>query len=84
MIQNNNQDIFYTQAQISYTVMQRLNFIQQVDSNGLILKISIQKNRNSNSSIRCVLEIDFEYPKELCELHNNFLLVPGTIEIKKC
>ena len=42
------------------------------------------KYRNSNSSIRCVLQIDFEYPKELCGLHNNFLLVPGKIEIKKC
>ena len=35
------------------------------------------------SSKGCVLEIDFEYPKELCELHYDFPLVPVKIEIKK-
>ena len=27
----------------------------------------------SNSSKRCVLKVDLEYPKELQELHNDFL-----------
>ena len=27
---------------------------------------------NKNSSKSCVLEIDFEYPKELHELHNDY------------
>ena len=28
----------------------------------------------SNSSKRCVLEVDFEYPKKLCELHTMIIL----------
>ena len=30
----------------------------------------------TNSSERCVLEVDLEYPKELPELHNNYPLAP--------
>ena len=30
----------------------------------------------SNSSNGCVLEVDLEYPKELHELHNDYLLAP--------
>ena len=37
----------------------------------------------SNSSKGCVLEVDFEYPKELHELHNNYPLVADEIEIKR-
>ena len=37
---------------------------------------------SSNSSKGCVLEIDLEYPKELCELHNDYPLAPDKIEIK--
>ena len=37
----------------------------------------------SNSSRRCVLEVDLEYPKELRELHNGYLLDPDKIEIKR-
>ena len=38
---------------------------------------------SSNSSKGCVLEIDLEYPKELCELHNDYPLAPDKIKIKK-
>ena len=37
----------------------------------------------SNSSKRCVLEIDLEYPKELRELHNDYPLAPDNLEIKR-
>ena len=36
----------------------------------------------SNSSERCVLEIDFEYPNELLELHTDYPVAPDKIEIK--
>ena len=38
---------------------------------------------SSNSSKGCVLEVNLEYPKELCELHNDYSLAPDKIEIKK-
>ena len=38
---------------------------------------------SSNSSKGCVLEVDLEYPKELCELHNDYPLAPDKIEIKR-
>ena len=38
---------------------------------------------SSNSAKGCVLEVDLEYPKELCELHNDYPLAPDKIEIKK-
>ena len=37
----------------------------------------------SNSSKRCVLEIDLECPKELRKLHNDYPLAPDKIEIKR-
>ena len=37
----------------------------------------------SNNWKGCVLEVDFEYPKELEELHNDYPLAPGKIKIKK-
>ena len=37
----------------------------------------------SNSSKRCVLEVDPEYPKELRELYNNYPLASDKIEIKR-
>ena len=37
----------------------------------------------SSSSKGCVLEIDLEYPKELCELHNDYPLAPDKLEMKK-
>ena len=36
-----------------------------------------------NCSKDCVLEVDLEYPKELCHLHNNYALVPDKIKIKE-
>ena len=38
---------------------------------------------NSNSSKGCVLQVNLEYPKELCESHNDYPLAPDKIEIKK-
>ena len=38
---------------------------------------------SSESSKGCILEVDFEYPKELRELHNDYTLAPDKIEIKK-
>ena len=38
---------------------------------------------SSNSSKGCVLEVDLEYPKELCELHNDHHLTTDKIEIEK-
>ena len=35
-----------------------------------------------NNSKGCVLEVDLEYPKELRELHNNYLLDSNKIEVK--
>ena len=37
----------------------------------------------SNSSKRCVLEVNLEYPKELQELHNDYPLTPDKIGIKR-
>ena len=39
--------------------------------------------QSSNSSKVCVLEVHLEYPKELRELHNDYLLAPDKIEIKR-
>ena len=36
----------------------------------------------SNSSKGCVLEVDFEYPKELRNLHNDYPLALDKIETK--
>ena len=38
---------------------------------------------SSNSSTGYVLEVDLEYPKVLHELHNNYLLAPNKIKIKR-
>ena len=37
----------------------------------------------SNSSKGCILEVDFEYPKELREFHNDYFLAPNKTEIKR-
>ena len=37
----------------------------------------------SNSLKECVLEVDFEYPKELHKLYNDYTLAPDKIEIKR-
>ena len=51
--------------------MQCLNFFQQVYSKEYILKTDSNKY-NSNRSKGCFLEVDFERPKELHELHNDY------------
>ena len=38
---------------------------------------------NENSSKVCFVKVDFEYPKELRELHNYYFLAPDKREIKK-
>lgn len=45
-------------------------------------KFSLDKDDN-NSLRSYVLEVDFKYPKQLHELHNDCSLVSGRIEIKK-
>ena len=37
----------------------------------------------SNRSKWCVFKVDFGYPKELRELHKDFVLVPDKIELEK-
>ena len=37
----------------------------------------------SNSSKRCALVVDLEYPKELPELHNNYPLASNKLNNKK-
>ena len=37
----------------------------------------------SNRSKGCVLEVDLEYPEELQELHNDYLLAPDKMEVKE-
>ena len=37
---------------------------------------------STNSSKGCGLKLDFEYPKELCQLHNDYPLVPSKIGVK--
>ena len=37
----------------------------------------------NNSSKRCLLEVDLEYPKELHKLHNAYLLASDKIENKR-
>ena len=36
----------------------------------------------SKSSEGCILKVDLEYPKKLCELHNDYLLASNKLEIK--
>ena len=41
-------------------------------------------NKFTTNSLKArVLKVDLEYPKELCELHNDYPLAPDKIEIKK-
>ena len=40
-------------------------------------------NYTTTSSKGCVFEINLEYPEELWELHNDYLLAPDKIEIKR-
>ena len=40
-------------------------------------------DKYDNSLRRCALEVDFEYPKELHELHNDYPLAPDKLETKR-
>ena len=40
-------------------------------------------NRTRNRSKGCVLKVNLEYPKELRELHNDYLLAPDKIKIER-
>ena len=59
--------------------VKRPNFFQQADLNGWSLKCLTY----CNSSKVFVLKVDLRYPKELCELHNDYPLAPGKIKIKR-
>ena len=72
MTQNKDQNI----------VIQFLNFFQQVGFNRIDPKEFDLNKYISNSSNRCGLEVDLEYPKELWELQNE-RLAPDKIEIKR-
>ena len=78
MIQNKNHNILYTQMQIIYLAMKWLIFYQQKDSNRQIL-IKIKKQQQQFKKV-CFRN---EYPKELRELNNDYLLAPLKIEIEK-
>ena len=45
-------------------------------------KESDLNNYTSGSCKGCVLEVDFEYPKELLQLHNAYPLAPDKTEMK--
>ena len=49
--------------------------IKRIDPN------EIDLSEYNNSSTGSVLEV--KYPKRLCELHNDYLLAPDYIEIKR-
>ena len=55
------------------------NFFQQADLNDQML----QNIDDDNSQRGFVLEVDFEYPKELHELHNNYALVTDKLELER-
>ena len=42
-----------------------------------------QNKYTSNRSKGCVLKVDLEIPKELCQSQNDYPLAPDKIEIKK-
>ena len=42
-----------------------------------------KKYYDGNNDKRCIYEVDVEYPKELHRLHNNLLLLPEKMKIKK-
>ena len=44
--------------------------------------LDVNKIAKDNSE-ECILEVDYEYPKELHDLHNDYPLVAEKIEIKE-
>ena len=64
-------------------VMQCLNFLS--DSNKVDSDEQIERSLTGINilAIVCVPEVDLEYPKEFRELHNDYPLAPGKIEIRR-
>ena len=79
MAQNIIQNILYTQA-YGYATSKFLprSGFKWIDPEEFELS-----KHTRNSSKDCILENDREYPKELCELHNDYPLAPDKMEIKK-
>ena len=63
--------------------MQCLSLIQQLKFKQIDPKEFDLKKYAINSSKGCILEVDFEYPKELREFHNDYFLAPNKAEIKR-
>ena len=79
MTQNIIQNILYTQAygQATSKFLPRSGF-KWVDPK------EFELSKHTRNSLKdCILENDLEYPKELCELHNDYPLAPDKMEIKK-
>ena len=64
-------------------VIKCLNYFKRVVSNGQILKSLTWINIQAIVLKACVLKVDLVYPKELQELHNDYLLAPDEIQIKR-
>ena len=83
MIQNKNQNIIYldTNNLYGYAMSKFLltGKLQWIDPKDFDLNSFKYKK---NSSKCCVLEVDFEYPRELHELHNDHPLASDKIELK--
>ena len=82
MIQNKNKKHIYLDANNLYVYAMskflRKSGFKWADPN----KFDLNKY-TSNNLKECVLEIDLEYPKDLRKLHNNYLLAPDKIKIKR-
>ena len=77
----NNKNILFTYTQIIGIVMSK--FLPKGGFKWVDHKEFELNKYTNNSSKGCVLEVDFKYPKELRELHNNYPLASDKIEIKR-
>ena len=46
--------------------------------------IRLIKNYDEDSTKRCILETDIDYPKKVHDLHSNFHFLPKRMKINKC
>ena len=83
MTQSKNQNILYTQTQIIYMIMQCLSCVKKDEFKWIDPKEFDLNKYTTNNSKEYALGVDLEYPKELCELHNNFPLASDKLEIKE-
>ena len=81
MTQSKNQNIIYLEANNFHGYA--MSKVLPTSRFKVIDPKDFHSNKYSSSSKGCVLEIDFEYPKELHELHNEYHLPPDKIEIIK-